>query len=183
MTLTFISSLDSVQLRAVDTSIPSIVETGPQRLSSSFVIEAPNRESRDQYDIRSSFYADEDTIRLRPSLPATGLPPARASGGSHTLRPDLSRQSNVSRGSGDRSSDSENYRFSHATTGSHMSQIIRGFPAPPEGGVSPGRVLSAYFMNDDDNSPREDMFSSPPRFPSSPEMDSGSAGSRSPPPK
>jgi hypothetical protein len=129
------SFADSFQVREVGTSLPSI-QMSMHRHSSTLVIDQfldlPLEEQRD-----SVFPNDEDITIARHGA-RQSLPPARASGFSQVLQGDSLRH-DLSPAVPDSGSE-DWYRFSHATTGSHMSHIIRGFPAPPETTVTANEI-------------------------------------------
>ena len=121
--------IELVRLRSINTSIPSILP-GEQRHSSTPQIE----EEQFTLDIIASSpegdrVDDNISSAVIPRTVEQGLPSSpnqsflAVTVDSSTLHP----------GSPDNSSSSGEWnRFSHATEGSRMSNIIRGFPTPPD---------------------------------------------------
>lgn len=166
-------SAGSFRVRSVDASMPSI-RPGAQRHSSTPQIEQPDTFPEARAASPASLAPDEDdTMRSLPAaIPRPARPGPRISGG--TRQSQLTADGSLlTPGGNDNSSSSEDwYRFSHATaSSSRMSNIIRGFPTPPDATPSAGSILGAYFPDDD--APLTSPFATrtPGVIPSTPEVD------------
>jgi hypothetical protein len=144
---------ESVRLRSIDTSTPSIFP-GAQRHSSTPQIEEEPSSGSEQSrsGIARSPPEGYDPDNSNSIEPVAGAIP-------RAIERDLSNSPGQSflaadgsllrPGSHDNSSSAEEWnRFSHATEGSRMSNIIRGFPTPPDATPPVASVLGAYFADD-----------------------------------